>query len=200
MIQHLKDMEHIEASNSVAIDGMTESADDFHRRYGWCPKGKELTAQQLFIGGAKYAVHAAMTEQGFINWVVLGANEDVTEDHVETFFSHGFCNMPLDPYAILDNASNQRSNKVRLALSALFYGKYKYLSAYSPELNPIERGFKLVKEWIRDHETEWTDSPTNLIHAAFHHYNAENGPGKDAIFKLFDVYRDNYNNANLVRP
>ena len=57
MIAHLKKMEHVRASRIVAIEGMVQSAEDFNRRYGWAPKGEELHARQLFIGGAKYAVH-----------------------------------------------------------------------------------------------------------------------------------------------
>ena len=130
MVKHMKEMEHVTASRIVSIDGMVQSAEDFHRRYGWAPKGEELHARQLFIGGAKYAVHAAMSEDGFIRWIVFGPNEDVTDEHVRTFLV-GMNNMPLNAYGILDNASNQRTETVREAMSDLFDGYYRYLPAYS---------------------------------------------------------------------
>ena len=128
------------SSRIVAIDGMVQSPDDLHRRYGWAPIGEELRARQLFLGGSKHAVHAAMTEQGFIGWHVFVANEDFTDEHVALFWGHDYENMPLYPFAILDNASNQRSERARTTLGTLFENVYEFLPPYAPELNPIECG------------------------------------------------------------
>lgn len=195
-IQFLRASEWIKPSQIVDIDGMVQSADDFHARYGWAPIGEQLHAAQLMIDGVKYPVHAAFTEKGFIKWVVFPGNHNVTEQDVVTFLE-GLDNLPDQPYGLLDNASNQRGVRARRAMETLFNGNYGYCSEYSPELKPIERGFSLVKRWIRDHEFGWGGTPLELIHTAFRYYSDE-GEGKSAAYHLFDIYRTNYNEANAV--
>ena len=198
-IEFLKRVGWIQACWLVDIDGMVESADDFHARYGWGPTGEALQMAQLYIGGSKYPVHAAFTEVGFIKWVIFPPNHNVTEEDVQNFIQHiSERDLPPNAVGIFDNASNQRGDDVRIAIENLFHGRYMYCPAYSPELKPIERGFALVKRWIRDNEPTWTESPIDLIHAAFHYYSSE-GEGGVQAYNLFRIYRDNYEEQNTLQ-
>ena len=104
------------------------------------------------------------------------------------------CHYTLLPFWTTHRISAERAR----TLGTLLANVYEFLPPYAPKLNPIERGFALIKKWIQDYEEAWTTK--GLIYAAFQYYSAENGEGKGAaVYPLFDVYRDNYNTANVVR-
>lgn len=180
---------HVASNRLVDIDGMVETDDDFLKRYGWSPRGEECRQAQLYIGGQRYAVHAAFTELGFIGWMIFP--DTVTEIQVREFVESIKNSLPLFAYGLLDNASNQRTDNVRKAIEDVFGGYFMYCSPYSPELKPIERGFSLVKGFIREHEAEWKEDHIGLINAAFHHYSVGQ-PGGLQAFNLFKVYIENF--------
>ena len=50
-----------------------------------------------------------------------------------------------------------------------------YLSPYSPELNPIEGVYSIVKAWIRENDVMWliTPDPEDMIVRAFFNVSRE---------------------------
>jgi transposase len=42
-----------------------------------------------------------------------------------------------------------------------------YIPPYSPDLNPIEEMFKMLKGEVREKQKEWKEDPESAIHAAF---------------------------------
>ena len=76
---------------------------------------------QIVIGGQSHAVLAAYCTNGFKKWKVFNAGETVSDQEVKAFIES------LAPYirnktvAILDNASNQRTDCVRIALERIFF-------------------------------------------------------------------------------
>ena len=182
---------HVAASRLVDIDGMVQTPEDFYKKFGWAPRGEECRQQQIFIGGQSYAVHAAYTELGFLpgGWRIFPYT--VTETEVREFVESIRDRLPLDAFGLFDNASNQRTDGVRVAIEAVFNGFFLYCSAYSPELKPIERGFSLVKRYIRENESDWEGDHLSLINAAFHHYSVGQPGGLEA-YNLFKVYRENH--------
>jgi hypothetical protein len=181
---------HVAACRLVDIDGMVQTPEDFYKKFGWSPKGEECRQQQIFIGGRSYAVHAAFTELGFLplGWKVFP--NTVTETEVREFVETIKDRLPEAAFGLFDNASNQRTNAVRVAIEAVFNGYFMYCSPYSPELKPIERGFSLVKRYIREHEADWEGDDMGLIDSAFHHYSMGQEGGLEA-YNLFRVYREN---------
>ena len=59
-----------------------------------------------------------------------------------------------DKILLLDNSANQRHPHVIATMELLLHGNFKFNVEYSPELNPIERGFSLVRRWIRTNEKD----------------------------------------------
>ena len=110
-------------------------------------------------------MHAAFTELGFLpgGWKIF--SDTVTEIQVREFVESIKNSLPLFAYGLFDNASNQRTDDVRIAIEDVFGGYFMYCSPYSPELKPIERGFSLVKQYIRENEAEWGNDHIALINA-----------------------------------
>ena len=182
---------HVAARRLVDIDGMVQTPQDFYKKFGWAPRVEECRQQQIFIGGQSYAVHAAFTELGFLpgGWRIFP--NTVTEIEVREFVESIMDRLPENAFGLFDNASNQRTDDVRVAIEAVFNGFFLYCSAYSPELKPIERGFSLVKRYIREHESNWGVDHLGLINEAFHHYSVGQSGGLQA-YNLFKVYRENH--------
>jgi transposase len=196
--EYLKKVEHVDAEDIIDCDGMVQTADDCYQRYGWAPPGEEVRRMQIVIGGQSHAVLAAYCTNGFKKWKVFNAGETVSDQEVKAFIES------LAPYirnktvAILDNASNQRTDCVRIALERIFRGKYYYCSPYSPWLKPIERGFSMVKKYIRtfDHDlAEW--DPKALIEHAFAHFKEGTVAGQ-AASAHFNIYRNNHQSFILT--
>ena len=97
---------------------------------------------------------------------------------------------------ILDNARTHHTLNARDMLENIFNGNYYYSPPYSPNLKPIEKGFKQVKEWIRDHENEALRNPVEYINRAFHLFSIQ-GERSATVFNFWRDYYTLYNNYNL---
>ncbi len=60
---------------------------------------------------------------------------------------------------LLDNASAHTTEKIKVAANVRFI----FLPAYSPELNPIERFWKELKDWLSDYEPETLAEVRKLV-------------------------------------
>jgi transposase len=189
----LDNIAHVPASCIIDIDGMVQTPDDFYERYGWSPPGEECKRMQIHIGSRTFAVHAAYTELGSIAWDIFEGS--VTDNEVKNFVNRISLLLEDDSYGLFDNASNQRTDAVRIMIETVFRGLYIYCSPYSPELKPIERGFVNVKTFIRerDDDAEWIANPVGLISAAFQNYRVGT-PGGLAAYNHFEFYRENHEN------
>lgn len=68
---------------------------------------------------------------------------------------------------LMDNASIHRSSTI-VQLCRDFGIHLEYLPPYSPDYNPIERSFKVLKSWIKRHseeQAEWNNFSYFLAHA-----------------------------------
>lgn len=69
---------------------------------------------------------------------------------------------------LLDNAQTHHTIEARNDLEEAFDGNYYFVPPYSPHLKPIEKGFKLVKEYLKQiNEDEALLNPINFINRAF---------------------------------
>jgi hypothetical protein len=194
-IEFLRAIAHISEELIVDIDGMVQTAEDFYNKYGWSPIGEECHRPQINIGGQRYAVHAAFTQLGFIHHAVFIQN--VTDEEVREFVNSLRDKLPANAFGLFDNASNQRTPNVRETIEEVFGGRYMYCSPYSPELKPIERGFALVKAYIRERDQllQYADNHMALINEAFTYYSIGNPGGLD-VYNLFRVYKENHQEYN----
>jgi len=79
----------------------------------------------------------------------------------------------LSPVVVLDNAGFHHAKLVRAALPELWHRRVYlyYLPSYSPELNDIERVFRLIKHYELPERTYPTfDALQEAVHAAFTRY------------------------------
>jgi hypothetical protein len=58
-LEYLDRIAHIGPFDLVDIDGMAQSPDDFHDKYGWAPVGEDAIRMEIEIGNRIFAVHAA---------------------------------------------------------------------------------------------------------------------------------------------
>ena len=185
-------MSFLHGDQIVCIDGMHFNKDDNDEKYGYALVGSDAIIFQLYIHGRTFSVHAAMRREGFIAWEIFERSVDgldvanFIKERVHPLFG------PND-VLLLDNATNQRTTEVYLALTTYLRGRYRYNVPYSPELNPIEHGFSLVRRWCRLHEHEYPNDPIALINAGFKLYSVGGPLGMQCsnFFNFYDcMHRD----------
>ncbi len=117
-------------------------------RYGWAEVGREAVVFQLKIDDRYFAVHAAISEFGFVAWEIF--EHTVGNAEVEQFLREkiGPIFQGTNKVLILDNAANQRIETCMNTLKECVEGRFSYLSEYSPESNTAVRGVSLVRRWI----------------------------------------------------
>ena len=186
MLDFLDEMGFLNGSDIVSVDGINFNGRDNGAKYGRSLHGHEAFVLQLSINGVSYAVMAAMSDDGFIAWTIYDGA--VSGSHVAEFISTKVIpRLRPNQIILLDNAPNQSTPEVVDALME----KNRYNVPYCPELNPIERGFSLIRSWIRAHEHEYYSDPLGLINAAFHIYSIHGALG-NKCYHFFDLYRQNH--------
>jgi transposase len=68
---------------------------------------------------------------------------------------------------LLDNASSHTTEKLRVGENVRFI----FLPAYAPELNPIERFWKELKDWLSDYEPETVAEARELVSKGLHNFS-----------------------------
>jgi DDE superfamily endonuclease len=170
-LQFLDDISPINPFSMVTIDGVIHKAGDSHEKFGYSPVGEECVVEQIRINDKNYPVMAAASASGFFAWTIYKSGHGVTATDVKCFVEDKVKgHLPPDAFGALDNARNQSTQSVHAALNDAFHGRWRHLPAYSPELNPIEHCFHLVKNYIRIHEHDGSN-PVALINEAFEHFS-----------------------------
>jgi transposase len=96
----------------------------------------------------RWSILPAVTVNGYIAFTMFqGA---ITAEVYEQFLLDSVLPYATPGYSVLvmDNASIHRSPRVR-HLCAAFGVFLEYLPPYSPDFNPIEKSFKVLKSWIK---------------------------------------------------
>jgi transposase len=170
----------------VDIDEVSQSRADFLQRHGYAPEGEEAIHIQIKIGTRTFSTIAAMGYSGFIAWKIF--EDNLNHTHVADFVRND-----LAPYimpgqrGLVDNAGSHHHHDVYAALNLAFAGVWFFASPYSPHLKPIERGFALIKAFIKFHEDEALEDPVEWINRAFNEYSV-GGPKGDSCRGFWNVY------------
>jgi len=186
--EYLANIRHVDPSRIVDIDGMSQSRTDFKARHGWAPiNDEDCVRMQITIHNRSFAVHAAYTQYGFLAWEIFEGT--VNQFDVTHFIEHHLAPyLRDDSFCIIDNAANQRTELVRGALRLFFNDLYLYSPAYTPEFKPVERGFSLVKTFIRKHDCpEYAANPVALIQRAFQAYSIDGEFANSGIASLLFI-------------
>ena len=130
------------------------------RRTGWAPLGVAPVQVAQFHRGRRYQILPAYTQDGILlSRVFQGSTDsDVFEDFIEQLLQH--CGRWPEPKSVLvmDNASFHHTDRVR-ELCDRAGVKLEFLPPYSPDLNPIEDFFGILKGFIKKNWHEYESHP-----------------------------------------
>ena len=148
-VNHLYKAEQIVAIDETACNERTGD-----RKYGWSPIGSPMELVYSMKRSERWKILPAITVGGYLAFTMIqGA---VTAEIFETFLQDCVLSYCIPGYLVLvmDNASIHRSQRVK-DLCADFGVQLEYLPPYSPDYNPIEKSFKVLKSWIK---RNWRDA------------------------------------------
>lgn len=154
----------ISAFHSYQLIFVDESSCDRRcafRRRGWAPRGVTPVQTARFQRGPHYQILPAYTQEGILLSRVYEGTTDATifTNFIEQLLHH--CQPFPQPRSVLimDNASILHSQQVR-DLCAAAGVQLVFLPPYSPDLNPIELWFSVLKNRIKQVWLAHTDDPT----------------------------------------
>ncbi len=152
------------------IDEASKDGRDAMRSKAWSPRGERAIVTVPFSRGARVSVLAAFGSKGFMGWDAIDGT------FTRGIFHESFAKkiLPLlNPWplpqsiVIMDNAKIHMYPALERMISqvgALLF----YLPPYSPQLNPIEFGFGLLKRWIQRHAfLAFHHNPRGVLDVAF---------------------------------
>jgi hypothetical protein len=154
----------------VFIDESSKDGRDAIRTRAWAPRGERAEVEIPFTRGSSVSVMAAFGATGFIAWEVIDGTFCRKKFH-EAFIRKVF--PKLNPWplphsiVIMDTAHIHMYPELEAVIAqagALLF----YLPPYSPQLNPIEVGFSLLKRWIKKHANlAFPHDPRGVLDIAF---------------------------------
>lgn len=141
------------AEQIVAIDESACNERTGDRKYGWGPIGSSVELSYSMKRSERWSLLPAMTVDGYlIHHIFQGA---ITTEIMEEFLEQKVLPLLQPGYHVLlmDNASIHRSPTI-VQLCKVFGIQLEYLPPYSPDYNPIEKSFKVLKSWMKKHSDE----------------------------------------------
>ena len=147
------------AEQIVAVDESACNERTGDRKYGWGPIGRSVSLSYSMKRSERWSLLPAMTVDGYLTHCIFqGA---ITAEIMVEFLQEDVLPRLTSGYHVLlmDNASIHRSPAI-VQLCSDFGIQLEYLPPYSPDYNPIEKTFKVLKSWIKRHyqqQEEWLD-------------------------------------------
>lgn len=145
------EVKDIAAEDLVYVDESYASEKVMFRRSSWSAIGLPAFTHSILRHATRLSVLPALSINGFMLDATLIVQGSVTKAIFEHWLEHLLLPQ-LSPGKVLvmDNCSTHHSEKVReLCLAAGI--RLLYLPPYSPDYNPIELTFHLLKQWLRKH-------------------------------------------------
>lgn len=134
----------------VFLDESASNERTGHRRHGWSPIGNDATALVKTKWFTRWSILPALTIRGYLpNPLIIHAG--VTQMTFNWFVQNRV--LPyLEPgmVIVLDNCAIHRDPLLRQMVEEAGL-ELVYLPPYSPDLNPIEQTFNVLKRWIKRH-------------------------------------------------
>jgi transposase len=129
-----------------------------YRRWGWSPKGTSPVQVTKFGRGKRWHILPAYAQDGIIlRRVYQGSTDsDLFEAFIAQLLQH--CGRFPEPKSVIvmDNASWHHSEKIQQMCSEAGV-ILVFLPPYSPDFNPIEQYFGVLKKFIKKHWRENED-------------------------------------------
>lgn len=126
------------------------------RKYGWSLANVAALARYPVRRSERWSILPALTHEGYMAYRIHQGS--ITAELFEDFLENDIlpnCTPYPGPRSIIimDNATIHRSDRVQ-ELCAMAGVLLEYLPPYSPDFNPIEQSFSVLKTWIRRHGEE----------------------------------------------
>jgi transposase len=120
------------------------------RLYGRSPRGTRARASAPFGHWTRVTVLGALGAQGIAGAMSVAAatSASVFHAYLDRILLPELRRSRPDAVLVMDNLPVHKAPRVRALLDASGFG-YRYLPAYSPDLNPIEPGWAKVKAELR---------------------------------------------------
>jgi hypothetical protein len=120
------------------------------RLYGRSPRGTRACASAPFGHWTRVTVLGALGAEGIVGAMSVEAATSATVFHayLDEVLLPELRRTKPDAVLVMDNLPAHKAPKVRALLDASGFG-YRYLPAYSPDLNPIEPTWAKVKATLR---------------------------------------------------
>ena len=141
------------AEQIVAIDESACNERTGNRKYGWSPVGRSVKLEYSMKRSERWSLLPAITVDSYLTHTIFqGA---ITSEIMVEFLQKEVLLMLQPRYHVLimDNASIHRSPTI-VQLCKDFGIHLEYLPPYSPDYNPIEKSFKVLKSWMKKHSDE----------------------------------------------
>lgn len=142
-----------EAEQLLYVDESSVSEKTLFRRYGWSAIGLPAYTRSALRRGTRCSVLPAYSVDGYIPGATLVVEGSVTAAIFEDWLEHRvlpYC----EPFPrrrsviVMDNCSTHHGDRVQQLCDKAGV-RLLYLPAYSPDYNPIELSFHLLKQWLR---------------------------------------------------
>lgn len=139
--------------NAEQLIFVDESAFDrrtAYRQYGWAKKGQRAYRTSFYVRGKRYSILPAISIRGILwchiiegpfNTVQFRVFIDSLLDHMQPFPAP-------NSVIVMDNASIHKDPSI-VELVESRGMRVEFLPAYSPDFNPIEEAFSVIKAHIR---------------------------------------------------
>jgi len=129
------------------------------RRRVCAPKGQKRVNALPFSKGEKYSILPAFTLDGFLCYDILQGSFTAA---MFFYFVRDTLRLQCNPFPasksviIMDNAQVHRHSIIRDIVEEAGC-KLVMLPPYSPDYNPIEMAFGVMKKWIAQHHIEFAE-------------------------------------------
>ena len=135
----------------------------FDRDYGYAPRGEKVFGE---ISGRKFqrtSIAAAKLGSGIV--APLQYDTTMNAQLFEAWFEQQLLPaLPDDAVIVMDNASFHRKSKL-YEIAEANHVRVVFLPPYSPDLNPIEKVWAVMKRWLRKNMRNFSDFD-QAVHAA----------------------------------
>jgi len=153
----------------VFVDECARSEKNGYRKYGWAPTGVSPMELKQTKYSDRFSVLPALTVNGYLPNSTLVIKGGVSKAVFIWWLEQKILPQLEPGYHILvmDNASIHHSPEIQQLFSE-FEIQCEYLPLYSPDFNPIELTFNVLKSWLQKHieEAEWYPDFGAFIYAS----------------------------------
>lgn len=149
------DLQELDEEQLVYVDESSVNEKTLFRKRCWSKKGTPAVTESVLRSSTRCSVLPAYTIDGYISGITLVVEGSVTQAIYEDWLEQRL--LPkCEPFpgrrsvVIMDNCSTHHSERVRRMFEVAGV-RLMYLPPYSPDYNPIELSFHLLKQWLRRH-------------------------------------------------